>query len=310
MAINFDDSSWAKLEPAFYKHIQSYQTAAMSASQVNRCFSWCGFIMFYLFWFCLWRWEKNIEKGVKQKKKSTTFVFRWKKTVECRAAAMRHPGDGRVQYSGCFALHSLCRNFPALRGALQRDPAVLATARRAAAADPRLEKDDRYTQELVWLRPCLDECGTGTAWGVGTGRAMRATCQSANRKSPKVVTSQINSISLNFYNYHVSFFTSFCSHTLIVNMLLYSFWTLMLTLYFCCKLMFDVSAVWHRPWACFRTKKPNFTDLFHLVTLKANMIRTGFCVFCLGYLVGDLYQKIAKPGINGHFASSRSWTFS
>ena len=68
-------------------------------------------------------------------------------------------------------------------------------------------------------------------------------CQSANRKSPKVVTSQINSISLNFYNYHVSFFTSFCSHTLIVNMLLYSFWTLMLTLYFCCKLMFDVSAV-------------------------------------------------------------------
>ena len=29
----FSASSWAKLEPAFNEHIQSYQTAAMSASQ-------------------------------------------------------------------------------------------------------------------------------------------------------------------------------------------------------------------------------------------------------------------------------------
>ena len=44
----FDTSSWATLEPAFNKHIESYQTAAMSASQANRCCCWC-FMMFYFF---------------------------------------------------------------------------------------------------------------------------------------------------------------------------------------------------------------------------------------------------------------------
>ena len=79
-------------------------------------------------------------------------------------AMRRHPGDGVVQYWGCWALYRLCRRFPALRGALQRDPAVLATVRRAAKAHPDLEKDDWFTQQLcVWLQPCLDECGTGTA---------------------------------------------------------------------------------------------------------------------------------------------------
>ena len=73
-------------------------------------------------------------------------------------ALRRHPEDGLVQYFGCFALCRLCEKFSALRGALRRDPSVLATVRAAAKVRPNLEKNnDWYTKQLcVWLQPpCL-----------------------------------------------------------------------------------------------------------------------------------------------------------
>ena len=77
-----------------------------------------------------------------------------------------------------------------------------------------------------------------------------------------------------------------------------------------------MSAVWHRPHTCFRTKKgPNSTDLFHLFYLEANMIPSGFSFLInLGHFGGALQrswrplriaQRFWKVWLNAHFASYR-----
>ncbi len=104
----FDWSSWATLEPAFNEHIQSYQTAATSASQVKRCFSWC----FYLFWFCLWRWEnwkRSETKKMIAKDASTTFDAAPPRPPEAPTRTLR--GKPRARCGTCCtrATAPVCR---------------------------------------------------------------------------------------------------------------------------------------------------------------------------------------------------------
>ena len=158
-------------------------------------------------------------------------------------AMRRHPGEKYVQFGGCAALHELCEKFPALRGALRRDASVLATVQRAATVRPDLENREWYTQKLcVWLEPCLGECGTvveplrGGKWE-GPFVPSTKPKEVAQVVIFAQVTSQINlnSITAMFLSSHLFVHAHTC-HLL----LLYSFRTL--TLHFCGKFMFDISA--------------------------------------------------------------------
>ena len=226
----------------------------MWASQVNRCFCWCFCFYLFWFCLWRWaktkkndcegrfddfrlRWKKHgrmprrpaAPRGADPRAAKEAANALWnllhrrKEAAWCDlppepvAAALlgamrRHPGDGGVQRWGCYALRRVCRNFPAVRGALRRDPSVLATVQKAATVAPDLE----FTQELcVWLRPCLDECGTVPSNG-WTGRPClpRAKCQ------PKEVA-RFSHFFAQVTLGHISI-QIFCSHTFFVHIVLFT----------------------------------------------------------------------------------------
>ena len=196
----FDKSSWRKLEPAFNEHINSNQTASMSASQIESIV-FDGVVFFFGFSFVFedskMRLTRKTPKLPRLKVWSLNhFRLRGQNADAAGDAALalrdllqgsaltaglppeatahallrflrRHPTDVDVQGAGCSALHQLCEKFPELRTTLRRDPSVYATVRAAVEVNSWLEGEDWYPELCVWLQPpCLVWRGR-YRWGVG-----------------------------------------------------------------------------------------------------------------------------------------------
>ena len=163
-------------------------------------------------------------------------------------------------------------------GAIPGGERLVQGARRMAAAVPRRMRD-------------------GAGWGVGHQRSRKVLIFLHRSHWSHLNSNYTRAILLHIFLVHTC-------HLL----LLYSFWTL--TSYSCGKFMFDISAVWHFSPNMSSDEKAKFHwSIFTLSPWRPIWFEQFFLVFCLGYLVGDLYKKSQSLGsmaISPHLILGRS----
>ena len=198
----FDYSSWAAFEPAFNEHIGSYQTASMSASQVNR--------MFFLLWFLSFLvlslkmrdwWQKTLKTEWKRKKiegRFDDFRLSIKKLVECRATPEAPTRtlrtEPRTRWAACCTSTrppgAPCRRSPRRRhssvpcgGTRGTEASSMAAATRCTASSARSSR--RCAARCSGTRRSSRRCGARRRWRHTwrTGAVTRSSASGCGRAS-------------------------------------------------------------------------------------------------------------------------------